>query len=391
MSSRLFKRISTVVGDFRDAAPKPQQRLPKVIQFPINDICNSQCQMCNIWQQKRDFEMSAEETRRILSNPLFREVRSVGINGGEPTLRRDIGEIVEAVVTTLPKLSGVSLITNAIQPKRIKTVIAEISRLCKVHGVHFDVMVSLDGVGSVHDRVRGRKGNFDSAIEVLDFLRDSDVGSFRIGCTIIKENVFDVEDLLHWCQNRNIYARFRVGIPHRRLYSHDTVDPFALDSEARFHLANFLDHLYLHYEKDESRRAFYRSLRDQIIYGLPRTAGCAWKSKGVTLTSRGELAFCAVESKMLGSALNEDSEDLYWTNGEHLQKIVSTKCDTCLHDYEGVSDRGLYVRSLALRLFSRSPRMVRSVVKPVRRQYVAFKQRNRVRLLQAQIAAKKYV
>src|SRR5436309_696308 len=59
---------------------------PTVIQFPINDICNSRCVMCNIWERKRDKEITPQELRQILADPLFREVRYVGMSGGEPTL-----------------------------------------------------------------------------------------------------------------------------------------------------------------------------------------------------------------------------------------------------------------------------------------------------------------
>src|SRR4051812_41896991 len=38
---------------------------PRVIQFPVNDICNSRCVMCNIWQRKRDKEITPDELRAI--------------------------------------------------------------------------------------------------------------------------------------------------------------------------------------------------------------------------------------------------------------------------------------------------------------------------------------
>src|SRR5262245_1640580 len=98
--------------EWRDASPRPSQRLPTVIQFPVNDICNSQCQMCFIWQRKRDDEITPEELSSILSNPLFRQIRNVGINGGEPTLRKDLGELTRVLIAKLPRLQGVSLITN---------------------------------------------------------------------------------------------------------------------------------------------------------------------------------------------------------------------------------------------------------------------------------------
>jgi polysaccharide pyruvyl transferase WcaK-like protein/MoaA/NifB/PqqE/SkfB family radical SAM enzyme len=304
--------------------------------------------MCHIWKQKRDTEISPADLRKVLANPLFRRVTSVGINGGEPTLRKDLAELAAAAGDALPRLERFNLITNAIVPKRVMPAIDALADLCAARGLHLDVMVSLDGIGEVHDRVRGIRGNFASAVEVLDHVQaHAGVHSTRIGCTVIRENVHHVEEVLHWCRSRALYARFRLGIPHKRLYGADLVAPFALTWDERFHFANFLDYLYLHYEREEGRRAFYRSLRDQVIYDAPRTAGCSWKNEGVTLLHDGGLAYCAVESRTLGNAIAEDAGSLYWSNADHLASIVSDKCRNCHHDYEGIADRRTYVRSVA--------------------------------------------
>lgn len=359
-----LKSLPQLVKGYVDAVPTPKQRLPRVIQFPINDICNSRCQMCHIWKQKLTDQLTPDQIRTILANPLFREVGSVGINGGEPTLRKDLPDVVRAVVETLPQIASINLITNCIIHKRVNAAIDELADICNANGVHLDVMASLDGIGEVHDRVRGIKGNFESVVKVLDHLATHEgVGSSRIGCTVIKENVYGVEDVLAWCQDRSIYARFRIGIPHQRLYGKEIDEPFALTWDERFHFAAFLDHLYLHYERNENRRMFYRSLRDQVIYNKPRMAGCAWKSRGVTLTYDGSLAYCAVESKELGSLLTEDAEALYWSNADHLEEIVSTKCATCLHDYDGISDRKAYLKNLGKRALQKMPPVVEDTVR----------------------------
>jgi len=328
--SNLPKVAIDFINGYKDAKMYPKQRLPRVIQFPINDICNSKCQMCNIWQQKREYEVTPDKIREILNNDLYRKVKAVGINGGEPTLRKDIGEVTEAVATSLPNLNSISLITNAIIEKKVIAAIKTMGEVCNQNDVHLGVMVSLDGVGDVHDRVRGRKGNFESAVNVLEFLKNSSdiVSNYKIGCTIIKENVFGIEDLLQWCIDNDVYGRFRLGVPHQRLYSNDGREAFDLNHEEKFHIANFLDYLRKHYETDESRRFFYKSLRDQIIYRKPRAAGCDWKNRGVTLTSKGELAYCAVQSRVLGDSKSEDSNKLYWENSDHLEDIVNNECTT---------------------------------------------------------------
>ena len=310
---------------------------PQVIQFPVNDICNSRCQMCNIWQQELDFQISPEMLKAAASNPLFSEVRGVGINGGEPTLRKDLSDLIEVLFSSFPKLKNISLITNSLNSKQVIKRIEEIGKVIRLHDGILDVMVSLDGVGEIHDKVRGRDRNFENSQKVIDFAIDSElVSSLRLGCTVIKDNVFNLHELLEFAIERDVYIKYRLGIPHQRLYSKDVIAPFSLSLEERYHFSVFLENLCSFYERSEQQRFFYKSLIGQLMYDYPRIAGCDWQHRGATITARGELLYCAVESKTLGSILTEDAEKLYFENQSHLTEIVNNKCSSCTHDYVGL-------------------------------------------------------
>lgn len=322
--------------------------LPVVVQFPVNDICDSKCQMCNIWQQKRDHEMPVNEARRLFSNPLFRNVVALGLNGGEPTLRRDLAELGGMLLETLPRLRTLSLITNGLHAERAMERIGELARTVHSHGCHLDVMVSLDGVGEVHDFVRGVAGNFDNAVRVLDFARSLPGVSVRVGCTVIAENAYHLHALLDFCRARGVYVKYRLGVPNRRLYnlpapSHRQIgkrawldtQPFAMDDAQRWHFAQFLLGLNRDYETSLAQVQFYRSLAGQLVAGAPRRAGCDWQHRGVTVSSRGEILYCAVQSDVLGDGLAEDPQALYFGNEAHLKRIVEEKCAGCAHDYVG--------------------------------------------------------
>lgn len=352
---------------WRDAGPNPVLRKPTVLQFPVNDICNSRCQMCRIWEQKRDEEISPEQLGDALDDPFFDAVENVGLNGGEPTLRRDLTKLAEVLMDRLPRLHGLSLITNAIREERVIAAIDQLGHLCRARGKHLDVMVSLDGVGEVHDKVRAVPGNFESAMKVLDHVRASPwVNSCRIGCTIIADNVFEVENVLALAKERGVYARFRLGVPHPRLYSAHLRDPFALDAESVFHVAAFLDTLILEYEHNDERRAFYASLRDQLTEQRPRAAGCAWRNHGATLGPRGEFSYCAVASPVLGNVREAAAAGLYWGGREVLEGILRDSCAGCRHDYEGVGNRRVLARIWARRVLRRLPE---PVIRPLRSVY----------------------
>ena len=216
-------------------------------------------------------------------------------------------------------------------------------------------MVSLDGYGEVHDRVRGKPGNFERADKVIDFASESNlVDSLRVGCTIIKENVYGLADLFEYCQEKGVYVKYRLGIPHQRLYTKTLVGPYDLTFKEKYHVAEFLEGLLSNYEKNINQSFFYRSLIDQIILGAPRKAGCDWQHRGATITSKGELLYCAVESKSLGDVRFDDCEKIYFGNKSYLQEILSSKCESCVHDYVGILPRNQVMKKLLMTALSKT-------------------------------------
>lgn len=330
-----LKSIKNLVKAF---SPKPWPlEKPTVIQFPVNDICNSKCQMCHIWKQKRDNEISPDELKNALTDPLYSEVNSVGLNGGEPTLREDLADIAETLFNTLPSIKNISLITNGINFKQVTKRIDELGKVVNSYNGNLDVMVSLDGVGEVHDIVRGRPGNFDSACKVLDFSSQHDtVNSVRIGCTVIKSNIYGVYDLLDYARSKNIYIKYRLGVAHPRLYTNNIHEPFELTSTELLYFCTFLESLIVDYETSLQQKLFYRSLINQLIFHKNREASCDWQHRGATISSRGELSYCAIASPTLGEITKTSSSSLYFKNIEKLNFIRNNYCDTCKHDYMGL-------------------------------------------------------
>ncbi len=308
---------------------------PTVIQFPVNDICNSRCGMCNIWQQKRDHEVTPDELATILRDPLFTEVEFVGLNGGEPTLRKDLPELASVLTQELPKLKDLHIITNAIRYKDVTERILAVNEVAKGAGKKLGVSVSLDGVGEDHDRNRGVKGNFDSAVKVIDTLKENNI-PVSIGCTLTAANCDGADDLLQWCEDHGIKDyEFRLGVEIRRVYNdgYDLLNP--LTPQQWFHLTMFFDKLSRDQRVGGAQRRFYKSLVDQIAYGSPRSAGCHWQTQGVTLDARGNLSYCSVKSPIIGSALTGSATEVYKKGLVQRRQIIKNHCGDCRHDLLG--------------------------------------------------------
>lgn len=309
---------------------------PTVLQFPINDICNARCVMCNIGYRKRDKEITPADLSRILKDPLFLNVRYVGISGGEPTLRPDIAELGRVLVSELSKLQGVGIITNGYPAKIALSRILSLAKNVQEKKIPFNVCVSLDGIGEVHDQNRGVKGNFDSAVEVIFGLKEAGL-STSIACTLTPVNCYGADDVLLWCRENEIRDwKFRLAVEIKRVYNEGYNEKYPFTPEQRFHLIMFFDKLSNDHDVNELHRIFYKSLVNQLAYGSVRTAGCDWKTRGATLDSRGNISYCSVQSPILGSSLEQSGWDIFRKGISERRKIIQQSCNSCQHDLQGV-------------------------------------------------------
>lgn len=311
---------------------------PIVIQFPVNDICNSRCQMCNIWEQKKGKEISPSELEKVLDNDLYTNVVAVGLNGGEPTLRKDLAQLAEILFKKLPNLKYLGLITNGYVVNDVKKRIDEIADVVALNNGYFEVMVSLDGVGGLHKKIRQRDNFFENTNKVLQYAKSHNkISGVKIGYTISKDNVYGLHDMLDFAIRENVYVKFRMAVSHERLYHDEKQNRiFNLSNDEKYHIATFLSYVKDNYETQLSQKYFYDSLINQLLFNTPRKASCDWQNRGVTLLSNGDLAYCATASPILGNTIQGDSsKELYFDKKDILEDIKKEKCDSCMHDYMG--------------------------------------------------------
>lgn len=321
--------------DFRrDVIAKWLPLKPSAISFMANDICNSRCKMCLIWEKKKDEEITSDQLAQIMRDPLFANVTDVGVTGGEPTLRKDLPELYRAIIENGKSLKGMSIITNGIQQKRVIEQVLACEAVCREHNIGFSVMLSLDGLGETHDKNRGRDGNFVSTVACFERFQSENI-PVSFGCTITKVNVAEVDELLDYVQEMGWYGRFRVAEFIQRLYNDSKNDVIrAFSPREAYHLALFFYRAEHTYETDESYRKTYRSIRGMLGEGKGRTTGCAYHHDTVILTSRGDLHYCSPKSPNIGNILKKGSaSDVFFGNLDKRQDLINNECDDCIHDY----------------------------------------------------------
>ena len=304
---------------------------PHTLNLQAIDLCNSRCVMCNIWKDGRREQLSLDELRRELAHPFYGEVRHVGITGGEPTLRKDLTDLYELLPQCLPKLTGASFITHGIQTERAVEMLAKVHAHYHSQKLGFDGMVSLDGVGAVHDLVRGRSGAFDAATKTLLQLKERGVAVIA-ACTIVRSNVYGLHDLLDWGNAHGVYVRFRVAEFIRRLYNDSCAAEIrGFNPRELRHLVSFYHVLLEEYETNETIKKTYQSILS-LLTGGKRLIGCPYqKGRDVNVDITGRLACCAPKGVSFAPA--SDAGEVHSVLAAQRKEVAEAYCANCIHDY----------------------------------------------------------
>ena len=139
---------------------------PLKINLCVTYACQYRCRTCNIWQRTPTNELTTNELLSFVARN--RQARWLDITGGEIFLRKDIGDILDAIVSSWPNLAVLHFPTNGFLTG---TIVAAAERLARTTSVLTVVTVSLDGDEQLNDEVRGIKGGFTRQIETFRALR----------------------------------------------------------------------------------------------------------------------------------------------------------------------------------------------------------------------------
>jgi len=167
-------------GDSRagDPCPKPEPvtRLPILILYP-HSRCNCRCLMCDIWKEKRVFELTPGEVSRWREEWRALGVERVVLSGGEALMHSDPFALCRLLREAG---TGITLISSGLLLARHAAKIAEYVD---------DLIVSLDGPRDIHDEIRNVPRAFDRLATGVQAVRAAGpAGTISARCTVQRRN-----------------------------------------------------------------------------------------------------------------------------------------------------------------------------------------------------------
>ena len=173
--------------------------LPMNLTISVSYRCNSRCKTCNVWQRPND-DFTIEEYEKTFASD-WQAAYWFTFSGGEPTLRKDLPEMVEAAYRHC-RPGMINIPTNGIQDKIIPERIERVLQAAPTQRGDYQPFAGRHG--RKHDIVRGVKGNFERSMRTYAGLKalKGRYKNFTLGVHTVISN-FNVDEF------DNIYAFVR--------------------------------------------------------------------------------------------------------------------------------------------------------------------------------------
>ncbi len=277
--------------------------------------CDSRCNMCNIWKLPPTREMKPEDYRMLPGS-----LRDVNITGGEPFLRDDIVDLVRIIYDHCGH-PRIVISTNGFQRRRIMHAAPELMKIGRKVGIG----VSIDGIGEVHDDIRGVKGGFKKVVETLKQLKTIGYKNVRVAFTAQRKNLEHLGAL--YDLSRQFGYEFTMSVAQNSEFYFSTeenqaVEPSGLEKELKYVMR---EELLSFSPKRWLRAYFYTGVLRFNVMG-ERIIGCRAGRDSFFIDPGGNIYPCLTLNRTMGNIYEQAFRDIW--EGEQADKVRRT-VDAC--------------------------------------------------------------
>jgi MoaA/NifB/PqqE/SkfB family radical SAM enzyme len=187
-------------------------KVPNDLVLAITYNCNSRCRMCNIWKMEQMLVLDLAEYEKLPAT-----LHEVNITGGEPFLSSNLIAIIKILVAKNPQVR-IIISTNGFATELIKSKIKEILTIKPDIGVG----ISLDGMGQVHDQIRGIPGGFQKVMNTIAVLKELGIKNLRLAFTAGDYNINELHRV--YKLSKELGIEFTLAAVHNADNYFNTVD-----------------------------------------------------------------------------------------------------------------------------------------------------------------------
>lgn len=294
-----------------------------ILILSLASACACRCVFCNLPETAPHTELPAEVLAAALDGPPNGNAwEEVNLTGGDPLVIPGARELFDEVLARRSRFASLSVSTAGI-PARSALIGL---RMLSAH-TPLDLYVSLDGIGEMHDRIRGRRGAFNEVEAFLSEASNRPGVRISLTCVINRLNVDHLDEVADYADAVRLPVSYAiVNDSDHYINSQPLYSNVALTREQTQLAIDFLN-----------RRSSQRLDDDlvRVLLGGKRQLPCRLLRGGFLVTSDGTVSICGTSQRMiLGSALEGSDPNVTWRalTGRRAQLLdagVASVCGDC--------------------------------------------------------------
>ena len=190
-------------------------RRPILVHFEVTLRCNARCGFCDYW--KTDKSAKRTEVNSFADAARFFNPMMITFTGGEPTLRRDLEEIVGAVSSAV-KVKYLTLLSHGgmMTLDRAQSLWA-----AGIHQFNF----SLDYLDERHDEARGIPGLSSRIFRTVSGMRAAGIDAIRFNTVIKRSNLDQIIPIVDKARELGCGVNFSSYTANKNGNDSDVIGP----------------------------------------------------------------------------------------------------------------------------------------------------------------------
>jgi len=309
---------------------------PKRVLVALTYHCNSRCIMCNIWKMIPKNELSLDEWSSMFSDPLFSDIETLDITGGEAFLAKGFIKKITLFLEKMPKIKRVTIVSNGFSTNLIVKRIKKLVKLLNSRGITLNISISLDGTEKMHETIRRVPQAFKKTTSTILKLKKLEQNhsnlSVSVGSLIMHQNLDSIEEVISWLKNNKIdYGLQIVGFHDTYVDNLDTEDSTDFQKRDKSKLFTLLKDLSKPTSWRDVRSYYWRDLLAMYKDKKRRTTPCPFLQDQLAVDSLGNIYNCFSTSAVGNIRNKQTPSDIYLSpkNLKHRKKMWNAVCKKC--------------------------------------------------------------
>lgn len=276
----------------------------------VTDRCNARCVMCDIWKKGRTPELAAGDYSRLPE-----ALKEINVTGGEPLLRDDIADVIR---TMQQRCRGARIVlsTNGLLPARLEKLLGEVNGIT--------VRVSLDGIGPLHNRIRGVEDAYERALESLEICKRAGVKDLGVCATMTRHNTGVVKDIQAFAEQQGINFTF-TSVHSSSVFFGDQDAEQPEPGQAIADMEVVRGRLFESVNPKNWFKAYFVSGLIDVIRRQPRPIQCRALTSFFYLDAQGNVYPCHLWEQPVGNLLEKTCEEIIATNPHTLRVVEACR------------------------------------------------------------------